>query len=239
LFFEPGWRQIILQEVSPCFFFVSLGPLPVLSHLRCLSLFKPQSYILNSQEEPYNLIPIYYHSYKRRMSQFEDKLLIGFFLLTRSETAFRQLYCKHSQYLYRLALQFTGRDHSAAGDIIQETWIRAIENLGRFKGISSFKTWISGILINCCREHNRKKLKLESIGQNQAVASNTINDNSDLRLDINQALSGLPEGYKEILILHDMEGFKHGEIGKLLGISAGTSKSQLYHARKAMKELLK
>ncbi|HSU27909.1 MAG TPA: RNA polymerase sigma factor, partial [Chitinophagaceae bacterium] len=95
----------------------------------------------------------------------------------------------------------------------------------------------SGIVINCCREYNRKK----------TYSNTTIEDienllgitqNPEMKVDIQKALIELPEGYREVLVLHDIEGYKHEEISTLLGISEGTSKSQLFHARKAIKKLL-
>src|SRR5438128_6067432 len=91
------------------------------------------------------------------MSQLKDKLLISSFLLTRSEYVFRQLYRAYSDDIYRLIFFMTNRDKEASEDVLQETWIRAIENLAGFKHSSSLKTWLCGIAINCCREHNRKK----------------------------------------------------------------------------------
>ena len=91
------------------------------------------------------------------MSAIEDRLLINTFLLTRSETVFKQIYRKHSLYLYRMALLLLNKDLQTAEDLLQETWIRAVENLQKFKWESSFRTWLCGILINCNREQNRKK----------------------------------------------------------------------------------
>jgi RNA polymerase sigma-70 factor (ECF subfamily) len=169
------------------------------------------------------------------MSHFEDKLLVKGFLLSRSELLFRQLYRKHTISIYRLALQLTDKDVTATEDIVQEAWIRAIEKLSSFKWNSSFKTWLSGIVINCCREYLRKKkshLFLEETGEL------SIHPPSADKIDLQNALAMLPLGYREIFLLHDMEGYKHEEIGQMLGISEGTSKSQLFHARKAIKKLL-
>jgi len=172
------------------------------------------------------------------MSDIEDKFLVNTFRLTRSEFIFRQLYRKHTVYLYRLALQLINKDIHSTEDILQETWMRAVENIGNFRGSSSFKTWLSGILINCCREYSRKK-RFDHINEDadQQVIWG-IDKKVGTKLDLQKALEILPLGYKEILLLHDFEGFKHHEISKLLSISEGTSKSQLFHARNAIKRLL-
>lgn len=170
------------------------------------------------------------------MNYFEDKLLVKGFLLSGSERLFRQLYRKHTLSVYRLALQLTNKDIQGTEDIIQEAWVRAVEKLNDFKWNSSFKTWLSGIVINCCREHLRKKKSnLVSFANIEEEFCYTPSTN---KIDLQNALAMLPLGYREVLLLHDMEGFKHEEIGQLLGISEGTSKSQLFHARKAIKKIL-
>jgi RNA polymerase sigma-70 factor (ECF subfamily) len=168
----------------------------------------------------------------------DERKLVKEFLLTKSEHHFRRLYRQYTLPLYRLALQLSGGNNQAAEDIIQETWLRAVNHLHEFRWQSALKTWLSGIAINCCREYNRKQnisnVTIEELeNQLQSVEQKIEN-----KIDLQQALSFLPQGYREILVLHDVEGYKHKEIGELLGISEGTSKSQLFNARKAMKKLL-
>ncbi|HLG38225.1 MAG TPA: RNA polymerase sigma factor [Chitinophagaceae bacterium] len=167
----------------------------------------------------------------------DDKLLVRKFLQTRNENFFRQLYRQHTQHLYRLAIHLTYGDRPGSEDVIQEMWTRAIYHLAEFRWQSSFKTWLSGILINCCREHNRKQtISHTSINDLENLLANS--HNTENKMDLQRALTLLPNGYREVLILHDMEGYKHEEIGILLGINEGTSKSQLFYARRAIKKLL-
>ncbi len=168
------------------------------------------------------------------MSQFKDKLLIRSFLLTRSEYVFRQLYRTYAEDIYRMIFFLTNRNKQASEDIIQETWLRAIEKLADFKYRSSFKTWLCGIAINCCREHNRKNKFYIPSFEEESDTRHLL----EIKMDVIKALSFLPEGYREILILHDLEGMKHREISVLLGITEGTSKSQLFNARRSIKKLL-
>lgn len=168
------------------------------------------------------------------MNGLEDKLLVKAFLLTRSEMLFRQLYRKHTHAAYRLALQLTNRDIAAAEDVMQEAWIRAVEKLAGFRWQSSFRTWLSSIVINCCRERLRKR----SFAIVDETGETAVSIRSEQRLDLQSALMLLPFGYREVLLLHDMEGYKHREIAQILNISEGTSKSQLFHARKAIQKLL-
>jgi RNA polymerase sigma-70 factor (ECF subfamily) len=169
------------------------------------------------------------------MNHIEDKILVKGFLLSGSELLFRKLYRKHTLAVYRLAIQLTNKDIQGTEDIIQEAWIRAVQKLPGFNWNSSFKTWLSGIVINCCREYLRSnKTATVSFVDIEELYYKPKNDKIDLR----NALAMLPLGYREVLLLHDMEGYKHDEIGQLLDISAGTSKSQLFHARKSIQKLL-
>lgn len=169
------------------------------------------------------------------MIEFEDKILVNTFLLTRSETVFKHIYRKHTLSIYKMALNLTSKNMHAAEEIVQETWIRAVSNLNKFQWNSSFRTWLTGITINCSREYNRRNKSSIPFDQIEDFAVTPV---LETRLDISSALAKLPEGYREVLILHDLEGFKHREIGQLLDISEGTSKSQLFQARKAIQKLL-
>ena len=167
----------------------------------------------------------------------KERTLVENFLKQRTDVAFKNLYREFEQDLFRMALRLAAGDRTLAEDIFQELWIRAIEALPRFGWQSSLKTWLTGILINCFKEQNRKNQTSHYIEISEHVGSDfgaIINN----RMDAAKALSTLPQGYREVLVLHDLEGYKHDEIGALLGISQGTSKSQLFHARKAMKKLL-
>ena len=132
----------------------------------------------------------------------------------------------------------------------QETWVRAVERLDSFDFRSSLRTWLLGIALNCWRELSRREqrhgLHLVSDGTASSesgvdrggASGMTVRPRGPLRLELVSALDQLPKGYREVVLLHDVEGLTHVEIAGLLGISAGTSKSQLSHARKALRGLL-
>ncbi len=166
-----------------------------------------------------------------------DQRLVRRFLRSGSERAFRQLYRRHTPILYPLALRLVGGVEADAHDALQETWIRACNALAKFEWKSSLRTWLTGILINCVRESNRGRGRLkedESPDDDSAPAQYP----SAARLDLEQVIERLPTGYRQVLTLHDIEGYTHEEIGLLLEINAGTSKSQLYQARKALRAAL-
>jgi RNA polymerase sigma-70 factor (ECF subfamily) len=128
-------------------------------------------------------------------------------------------------------------DSSAdANDAIQDMWIRACTGLSKFEWKSSLKTWLTGILINCVREQNKKNRHREEQLPDDWPASIAAANGSHLNLE--QAIARLPSGYRDVLLLHDLEGYTHEEIGAVLDINAGTSKSQLHYARKAIRKLM-
>lgn len=166
-----------------------------------------------------------------------DQRLVRRFLRSGSERAFRQLYRRHTPVLYPLALRLVGGVEADAHDALQETWVRACSTLIRFEWKSSLRTWLTGILINCVREGNRQRqrLKAEELPDDDSTPASSP---SLAGLDLEQVIERLPRGYRHVLTLHDIEGYTHEEIGALLEITAGTSKSQLYQARKALRAAL-
>ncbi|HEX8920307.1 MAG TPA: RNA polymerase sigma factor [Pyrinomonadaceae bacterium] len=163
-----------------------------------------------------------------------DRVLVERFMRTKDETTFRELYRRHTPALYPLALRLTGGSESEAQDAVQDTWLRACKTLSGFEWRSSFRTWLTGILINRARELNRERQRrneeelLEDFSPPATVQPGE-------RLDLEHAIARLPPGYRYVLVLHDVEGHTHEEISAQLEISVGTSKSQLYHARKALR----
>lgn len=164
-----------------------------------------------------------------------DEELVEKYLRRRDEHSFRELYRRHSPSLYALALRLSESDADAE-DALQETWIRACKLLPNFEWKSALRTWLTGILINCIREIRRRRARHgeESIEDDLLPQSSGSSDVYDLE----SAISSLPAGYRQVLVLHDLEGYTHEEISRLLEINAGTSKSQLHHARKFIRSIL-
>ena len=172
-----------------------------------------------------------------------DTELIDAIRLHGDERAFRELYRRHAPRLYQLVLRMLAGSAADAEDVVQETWVRATTSLHRFRGDSTFGTWLTGIGLNRARDFLRHRSRrpagfevddpdawLESIS--------TRTDETGDRLDLERAIAVLPDGYRLVFVLYEVEGFNHGEIAERLGISEGTSKSQLHHARRALRVLL-
>jgi RNA polymerase sigma-70 factor (ECF subfamily) len=164
-----------------------------------------------------------------------DPDLVERFLAGRSEEAFRALYRAHTPYLFCLAMRLAGGREDEAEEAVQEAWIRAAERLESFRWGSALRTWLGGFVVNCCREAARRRRPAGPV----AVPSEPVERPwSEESLDLERAVAALPDGLREVFVLFDLEGHTHEEIGERLGIVPGTSKSRLFHARRALRRLL-
>ena len=151
----------------------------------------------------------------------------------------RALHDAHAARVYATLRRMAG-DDAAAEDWAQEAWIRAFSALHRFRGDARFSTWVHRIAINTALNARRRaqrrgtlEVGMSEVGPTSAGAESIL-----LRVRLDRALDALPEGMRTVLVLHDVEGYRHEDIGALLGVTAGTSKSQLFRARARMRELL-
>ena len=169
--------------------------------------------------------------------QRSDRELAELVVGQGDEEAFRALYRRHSPKVYQFVLRLVGGDAAEAEDVMQETWLRVARALDRFRWESALSSWITGIALNRVRELARKrKRSLVEVGGGWELP--VAAPDSGRRIDLERALELLSPGFRTVLVLHDVEGFTHREIGERLGITDGTSKSQLHGARKAMRRLL-
>ena len=149
--------------------------------------------------------------------------------------AMRQLYLRHAGRLLGLAQRMLG-DAAEAEDVLQECFLKAWRGLDRFRGDAAFGTWLYRITINLCRDRARKRQPQPSqIEPGEAWQAPDVL----AREQLERALRALPEGYREVLLLHDVLELDHGEIAEVLGVARGTSKSQLHKARARMRGLLR
>jgi len=164
-----------------------------------------------------------------------DRRLVRAFRKRGDEESFRTLYRRHSPAIYRVAWRMVGGDESLAEDVLQETWLRASDSLSGFAWRSSLRTWLIGIAVNAARESLRARDPgsgdIASIGDPARAAPAS-------QVDLERALTLLPQGFREVLLLHDVEGYTHREIARFLDIAEGTSKSQLSRARSAVRSLM-
>jgi RNA polymerase sigma-70 factor (ECF subfamily) len=132
--------------------------------------------------------------------------------------------------VYGLLRRLTGGHDAIAADVLQESWIRATTRLATFRGDSAFRTWLTGIALNCYREWRRGAAAETEIEDAEQI--DTLPSGANTRaLEIQQVLDATPRVFREVLVLHDVEGLTHREIASALGIEVGTSKSRLSRAR--------
>jgi RNA polymerase sigma-70 factor (ECF subfamily) len=153
--------------------------------------------------------------------------------------AFERLYRRHVPRVHGLARRMAGGD--AADDLVQDVFVRAWQKLATFRGESAFGTWLYRLAVNVIVEDRRKRANAWRQVDDEAAVANTAVAPADtlLAVDLSAALERLPDGARQVFVLHDVEGYKHREIGKLVGITTGTSKGQLHRARMALRRYLR
>ncbi len=160
--------------------------------------------------------------------------------------AFEELYRRHFRRVYSLALRMTGKPEEAE-DMTQETFAHLYKKIGSFRGDSAFTTWLHRLTVNQVLMHFRKRKSRPEFttGEDETpvqIVQGTENQNRMPIVDkilLENAISKLPPGYRSVFVLHDVEGHEHGEVAEMLGISEGTSKSQLHKARLKLRNLIR
>jgi RNA polymerase sigma-70 factor (ECF subfamily) len=154
-----------------------------------------------------------------------------------AESAFRELFRRHTPHLLQFVTRVLGSSRADAEDVVQDTWLRAYPALVTFRNESSFSTWLCSVGLRAAIDSMRrgKRHEADSLFDDSALS---IAPSTEDRMDIETAIAQLAPGYRMVLVLHDVEGFTHEEIGSQLGIAPGTSKAQLFKARRVMRALL-
>ena len=155
-------------------------------------------------------------------------------VLAGNARAERELYDRHVDRVFRLAFRMAG-DEALARDFTQDTFVRAFEKLNEFRGDSSIATWLhaiaSSVILNGLKKVTRIRAREQGRNELPEVAITRREAEPDLKLKLARAIDALPDGYRMVFVMHDVEGYTHEEIGSALGIQPGTSKAQLFRAR--------
>jgi RNA polymerase sigma-70 factor (ECF subfamily) len=153
----------------------------------------------------------------------------------------RELYDAHVDRIYRLAYRMAG-DDELAQDFTQETFIRAFERLDSFRGEASLSTWLhaiaTSVVLNGLRKLKRARDRETDLDAADGVAGRGRSAEPDLKDRLYRAIDDLPERYRLVFVMHDVEGYTHEEIGAVLGVETGTSKAQLSRARAKLRTAL-
>lgn len=157
--------------------------------------------------------------------------------------AFGTLYDAHAGRVYALCLRLAG-DPGRATELAQDVFVRAWERLDSFRGESAFGTWLHRLAVNVVfqegRADRRRRQRVtlgEDLGTPTPDAPGRGNE-PGVRLDLERAVAALPNLLREVFVLHDVEGYQHGEIAALLGLPVGTCRSHLFRARRQLREAL-
>lgn len=162
--------------------------------------------------------------------------------------AFSSLFNAHKTKIYSLCLRMTSNT-AEAEDLTQDAFLQAFRKLATFRGDSALSTWLYRVAVNTVLMHMRKKgLRPVSLDQPIEHQDGTLNREQGKlddrlcgsvdRIAIARAMKELPTGYRTIFILHEVKGYEHHEIARLLRCSVGNSKSQLHKAKARMRDLL-
>jgi RNA polymerase sigma-70 factor (ECF subfamily) len=160
--------------------------------------------------------------------------------------AFEELYRQHAGRLYNLTFRMAGSAQEAE-DLLQEVFLHAYRKLGSFRGDSSLGTWLYRLGMNQCLDYLRGRQakmsqatdSLDEDGAAELASPAPATPIAVNRMDLERAIGRLPAGCRAAFLLHDVEGFEHHEVAKILGVSEGTSKSQVHKARMKLRGMLK
>jgi RNA polymerase sigma-70 factor, ECF subfamily len=159
--------------------------------------------------------------------------------------AFEEVYRAHSRRLYGVAVRMVGNPTDAE-DMLQEIFLAAHRKLDSFRGESALGTWLYRLAVNLCLDHLRSRTG-RAITMTDALddepllpdaRSHGLAERAVARMDLERALAQLPEGCRTAFVLHDVHGLEHREVGEIMGIAEGTSKSQVHKARLRLRTLL-
>jgi RNA polymerase sigma-70 factor (ECF subfamily) len=153
--------------------------------------------------------------------------------------AFEALYRRHSSAIFGLALRML-QNRADAEDMLQEIFLQAYDRLTSFEGRSAFGTWLYRLSVNRCLDHLRSRgakeqSRTEPLSPELAGRVSTVGHRG---LDLERAIGELPPSSRAAFLLHHVAGFDHKEVGEMLGIAVGTSKSLVHRARIRLKEAL-
>jgi len=186
-----------------------------------------------------------------KATPIEDVATAKDIVLTKMATggdmaAFEEIYKRHHRRVYSICLRML-QNTSEAEDLTQDVFIQLYRKIGSFRGDSAFTTWLHRMTVNQVLMHFRKRtVKYERTTEEGETPVQIVTGTSNPekmrivdKIALDNAIEQLPTGYKNVFVLHDVEGFEHEEVARILGCSVGTSKSQLHKARLKLQKLLR
>jgi RNA polymerase sigma-70 factor (ECF subfamily) len=170
----------------------------------------------------------------------DDELVRSF--LGGDREAFAGLVERHERRVYNLAFRMLGNPEDAR-DTSQDVFLTCLRKLSGFRGASSFTTWLHRITVNACYDSLRKRGRVHLVGEDEErfpelPASSDLAEEAALAVDIQRALLRVPEEFRVVLVMHDVQGTPYEDIAEALGAPVGTVKSRLHRGRVALAKVL-
>lgn len=164
----------------------------------------------------------------------EAELITG--CLRQDRLAQKELYDRYSRAMYTLAYRITA-DFDEADDVLQEAFLKVFRNLAGFRRESTLGAWIKTIVVRTALSKVRRRPNIETFEPHHGADLIDWGHHLDVEY-LEKAIKALPDGYRTVFVLIEVEGYSHLEVADMLSISVGTSKSQLFHAKKRLRQSL-
>jgi RNA polymerase sigma factor (sigma-70 family) len=176
------------------------------------------------------------------VAQYEDDVLVRA-AASGDVKAFEKLYRLHSRRVYGVVWQLCGGQVARAEDLVQDAFIRAWQALPGFRFQSAFSTWLHRLAVNTALMELRSRsggqdLETDDAALEWQASADSAGQQTRERIDLQRAVATLPERARAVIVLHDVEGWKHQEIAAELGIAVGSSKAHLHRARSLLRSRL-
>ena len=156
--------------------------------------------------------------------------------------AFEEIYRRHVGRIHSLCLRMTA-NRDRAEELTQEAFTRAWLKLSTFRGDAGFPAWLHRVAVNVVigdgRSRTRRLAREHTVGDVEDLQRRAPTGVPGLGMDLDRTIAKLPDRAREVFVLHDVEGYRHEEVGRMLNIATGTSKAQLHRARKLLREALR
>lgn len=164
----------------------------------------------------------------------EKQLIEG--CIANNRLAQKELYERYKNAMFTLAYRITN-DFELANDVLQEAFVQVFRAIEQFRGDSTIGAWIKTIVVRAAYRKVKQRVTFEDI--DTLPANSFVQWGTSLDSDyLEKAIQSLPEGYRSVFVLIEIEGYAHKEVAEILNISEGTSKSQLFYAKKRLREML-
>jgi len=158
-----------------------------------------------------------------------------------SPQSFERIYRDNSGRVYAICLRMTG-DSVRAQELTQDVFVRAWKKLSSFRGEGEVAGWLRkvavNLVLNAARSDRRRTARVEPTDELERVDRGRTEGSPETRIALERAIAALPEGARTVFVLHDVEGYKHEEIARMMGTAVGTCKAQLHRARKLLREAI-